>query len=424
MTHINDDMLAVVGPHINDGLAAFFKGGTTQFPFFFTIGQSVPGDNESSHGYDSGAGYGAISDSTPYGFGLNSMYCFAGSTNVNNRMSLSGRPAGEQLVYLDVEGYGSVNFVRANNTSPTYSHTDNAFGTFLRSQLGNNVPFNIRLPVKPPAVPGYLNSMRIGTNSAVTKYGYNVSSGTAENFGMIQKYLIADGVSVLQFEAALNDARCAIKFSAAVAGASVTVAFEGYSATTLEFTNTGDNLTFTRADSGFVNYLASLVGEVKGFTAVSAVGPELIVNGDFLTDISGWSASGGSSQVVTWESAGLARIARIDSVNAGTHNMIQDTGNRFAMEEGAEYLMGAECLAYNIGTSGPFARINVNLLGFAYDGPVFNPGTPWSAVVTAGAAWDSCGIYIQRNGVSQTDVGATTDIGYVTLRKIFRVEAL
>ena len=26
MTHINDDMLAVVGPHINDGLAAFFKG--------------------------------------------------------------------------------------------------------------------------------------------------------------------------------------------------------------------------------------------------------------------------------------------------------------------------------------------------------------------------------------------------------------
>ena len=84
------------------------------------------------------------------------------------------------------------------------------------------------------------------------------------------------------------------------------------------------------------------------------LGPELITNGDFQTDVSGWTVS--ASGILTWVSPGIASFQRV--INAG------DRFHQFVtVEETKQYLLKFEL---PVGTATVNIRLGSSLGGAQY----------------------------------------------------------
>lgn len=128
------------------------------------------------------------------------------------------------------------------------------------------------------------------------------------------------------------------------------------------------------------------------------LGPELITNGTFDTDASGWTAQNSSVLSVT---GGQITVTNL----GGNFGQAVQTIN---LEIGASYLMRAQCVA----TTGPAMRVFWDLTNAIYLYNLTTPATPAAIFVATGAST----IIALRNGTA-TAPGATT-YDNVSVRKI------
>lgn len=108
-----------------------------------------------------------------------------------------------------------------------------------------------------------------------------------------------------------------------------------------------------------------------------ALGPELITNGTFDSDTSGWSVN--AAGVLTWVSGGTVTFQRVSSANDRFYQQVSVTSGR-TYRIRLDYISGTDDINFRLGTGAASLAYGNNTLDDTYW--TYMPGLLWVAPVT------------------------------------------